>query len=926
MGGVLDFFEDLISTIWDAIEAIWDEIVMPILEEVFSWFGIVDEYIVVSSRNCVPLYDYSDADAMDLYGRSVVDAVIKFTKDDISFIKHYLNEVYKLRGRIRASKNYFENTIGLSDQFIRANKVETTSLDAALVAEFGAGSYTITNVYSGIPLPQEYIKDSLQSTPYFYKDYFNTLTYDNVWGETFTDWNVDDIVFIDPTWDVEISRTAERAIFWIEGPDNVVEGETATYTIYCSETIPAGLPVDIDFAYTGTAVDATDYTSVASATMLAGTDSVEVDIVTLATGGDTGARSYNIAIDYIDNTNNAFEDVYALPGDDSVTTAIIDDDTFSITAPDYSVEENIGFLNITVTSHVGNGGTPFTVDWDTVGITAQENIDFTDASGTLNFDGTAGDTDSFVITIIDNDGSGENHETLKISFSNSSDAGCDITHEPIITIRDGEVAASGSTTTLQETISVANPTTEPSLVTRFYAGGIGNTQIWIYPYSAGTYGDIEPERRELSKLDLMPFFNLRFNGTPANSNPNLLSYRRKKYAMRLLGLNIDDLIDQVNESPYISDVQHATLVFAMAPADSNPILSKLLYLHWHWIVEDQSLISNMGSYSAVTQLGNNNANGTIDAVLGWNNHGISKDQVGNVVVDGSGNAIIDGYVHGRSGNVLQLWHQKADNLYDYIFVDNLHCSSGTYVNTGGTEEYWVAPSELSQAEFSQLVSTYMLDQLTIEELLEVYPYILRLDVFALTEVEIAWYKTSAFLDLVKIVVVIVTIVTAGAAGGILALIETIAVNYLVGELILVVATFIAQETGNEDLALAIAALAYAAVATGGSFNFSMLDAQALTNLVTDFADTFSALEALETQSVQEDLERLQEEYEARADAINEANEANIGNDISSLASYLTSPSTSHMLAIASQYNFDEIFNYDTLVANFHSNQLRTGVV
>lgn len=923
MGGVVDSIESLISEIWDAIQIIWDDVVMPILEEVFSWFGIEDENILVVGRNCVNLYDLQDT---DLFNMAKIDAVIKFTKNDISFFNNYLNEVYKLRGRIRSSYNYYDNTLGLAEQFIRANEYVESELDTALIAEFGSLP-SVVRVYSSTPRPEEYIKLSLQDNPlYDYKDHLNTLTYDNVWGESFDDWVIDDFVFnsVPIDWSVNISRVAQRAIFWIEGQSTVAEGENATYKIFCNRTIPSGLTGTINFSYTGTAVDGTDYTQVSSVDMLAGDNEVDLIIPILETIGDTGTRDFTVTIDNIDGSNHMFEDIHILPGDDFINTTIIEDDNFVLTLEDVSVNENEVFAIVTVTCHTGNGGTPFTVDYDFTDITAVGGIDYNNTGGTLNFNGNDGDTANIVVGIIDNDSVGEVYETFQINLLNPSPtAGSpDLTKKGIVTIRDGVKADPLATTILQETITEPNPTLEQSLVTRYYFGNIDDTKIWIYPYSDGTYGNIRPSRRQINNLDLMPFYTLRYNSLNANVNTSSITYRRTKYALRLLGLNVDDLIDSIDDpsNPDRASLRTATLVFSMCPTvDQNPVLSKLLWMHWHWIIVEQSLQSNLQSYSAVAKKGANTVNGTIDYIMGWTSHSFLENVPGVVADENT-------YTHFVFLDDLFIRFQRTATTFDELRISNLHCSTGSYVNFLGVENYEVAPSNLQDEAFSMLVSKFFLDQLTIEELLEVYPYILRIDVFAAEVQEVAWYLTDAFLTLVKVVIIVISIFTLGSTSSLLAVIEAIAINYLVGELILVVAKFIAKETGNEELALAVAAVAYAAFATGGSFNFSMIDASTLTKMVTDFAELFTELELLEQDRIQEDLDRLEEEYEARVDSIEEARGKIQGNDISRLSAYLLSPDSYQIQAIAAQYSFDEIFNYDTLVANFHSNNLRVGVV
>ena len=84
------------------------------------------------------------------------------------------------------------------------------------------------------------------------------------------------------------------------------------------------------------------------------------------------------------------------------------------------VNENEVFAIVTVTCHTGNGGTPFTVDYDFTDITAVGGIDYNNTGGTLNFNGNDGDTANIVVGIIDNDSVGEVYETFQINLLNPS--------------------------------------------------------------------------------------------------------------------------------------------------------------------------------------------------------------------------------------------------------------------------------------------------------------------------------------------------------------------------------------------------------------------------------------------------------------------------------------------------------------------------
>ncbi|MFH6604823.1 Calx-beta domain-containing protein [Maribacter algicola] len=101
--------------------------------------------------------------------------------------------------------------------------------------------------------------------------------------------------------------------------------------------------------------------------------------------------------------------------------------SFNILAPsptlsinDVSVNENTGVATFTVT-HVGNPTIgPFTATYTTVNGTALAGSDYTSSTGTLNFNGTAGDTEQITIIIIDETVL-EPDEDFLVQFTGASD-------------------------------------------------------------------------------------------------------------------------------------------------------------------------------------------------------------------------------------------------------------------------------------------------------------------------------------------------------------------------------------------------------------------------------------------------------------------------------------------------------------------------
>lgn len=92
---------------------------------------------------------------------------------------------------------------------------------------------------------------------------------------------------------------------------------------------------------------------------------------------------------------------------------------------DVTVDED-GSNAVFTVSHTGsNASGPFTVNYNTANGTADAGNDYTSSTGTLNFNGTVGDTESITVPIL-NDTSYENIETFTVQFTSSSDVLVDI--------------------------------------------------------------------------------------------------------------------------------------------------------------------------------------------------------------------------------------------------------------------------------------------------------------------------------------------------------------------------------------------------------------------------------------------------------------------------------------------------------------------
>lgn len=105
-----------------------------------------------------------------------------------------------------------------------------------------------------------------------------------------------------------------------------------------------------------------------------------------------------------------------------------------------SVNEDAGTMTFTA-NHVGLAASgPYSVTYNTVDGSATDGNDYTGITGgTLNFDGTLGDSEQIIISITDDLTFSEGDETFTIQFTATTDASVDITTTATGTIIDNEV-------------------------------------------------------------------------------------------------------------------------------------------------------------------------------------------------------------------------------------------------------------------------------------------------------------------------------------------------------------------------------------------------------------------------------------------------------------------------------------------------------
>lgn len=930
MGGVIDAiadaFADAIDAVVDVVQTVWDDVVAPALEEIFSWFGIVDETVVITNKTSVLLYGDETSDVVQ---DANTQAVIAMVKNGGSFFPWYMKYTRQTEAQVKSFYRFAErerNIYGLPDMDIKGTSVDQGAIDTALDTDIGVPCTRLDSRVLYTP-PEIYYKNLWQSTPYFYRPGVNKLTFTDSYGVSWDDWRWTSILYLPGTdeYEITIRRDTLVADFWIEGQDHVPEGETASYTVYSTRPVPVGETVDINLVYGGTA-PGTDYTAVPTVTMLAGTSSIDFDIVTNGNVASDGSRTVSVTIDSIDNGLGVFEEV-AIHATDSVETTITDDEGIILTMPSVIVEESAGSVTIPVTLHTATAGA-FTVDFSTNNNTAIGGIDFDDAGGTLNFTGADQEVQNIVIAIYTSDGDDDN-EDFTVSLSNCSDGTVNISQTSKVTISDGTGDPLVRELTVYDTVTEAGFIPVRTLIVEYHENTepASDWYYWLYDVDSGVYPGISPELSLMSNLDMLPIGILRKDKVNVADTPTTDIYKATKRLMSNIFQDIDDVTDSIMQNPGIADVDDAFINFAVSPFTNVEIVSKVIYLGYYEIVVTHLVTSNTNEYSASF------LEQDIQSAVVWTDHnytaGISGtlasnqeyeheiEEIPEIVVwnpDTEENEITQ-----EAGSILHLRHQTGPGLYDEIKVYNLNGMASVEYNG----YHKMALNRVNEESFTIPLSYFILSKLDPIEQMKLYRYALRIDLYSIQIIELAWYETSAFLDLFQVVAIVVTIWTAGAAGGLWAIVQQLVINYLIIELVI----YLAEVTGNAELAAIVGFAAMIALGgVGGVPPFDFASAEGIINASTAFADNLTTGYNTLGENIQEEMREINKTAEERLEAIKEAGEALESPITADFLVALQSVNTTVYPAIQAQFDYDILYNYDRVVKDFYDMNLMIGVV
>lgn len=928
--GVISVFE----AIADVVLTIWQDGVVELLGEIFAVFGIDDETIVTVNKVSIPVLGDSPK---SLAKTALVKTILGMSENNAGFFKNYVYHFNNHKGKISSFYNYGKSDAyiyGLPVMSIKSTDTSSIPIDEIINTDLN-GVFSVLTFTSGIPDASTYLKHKMQEPPYNYIPYKNTLSKAAVNGVVYDDWSITDIApvtsftmngYFVSDYDVAVSRMSHYTNITLSVSEAFVNaGGTVDVIVTINRAVPFGNTLRVNLTYSGAAE--VDFNAPSYVDILSEDVSAKITINNV-----NPSQIKRLDIEASVSPTPLYEDLSVWESGRFTSVILVPNGAVAVCPVHTSVQRgNVATIPVKLSGDVSGG---LTVDWDTVDLDyfggASDDDDFTTSSGTLSFTGTKGEIKNITV----NTGgffSFFASEPFEISFSNFSNTSIVSTNGVARITNDPTPFPYANKKTITEYIrfNYLEPVGKHLIVTYHESSSPSSEwYYWLYDVNNKTIPNTEPETIENTDLDMLPIAILRKNKQSINvdKNPaqqfyedfgvNTPAYKTTRNLLMRLGLRIDDVIEAVEASPDISLVDDVYVNFAIDPSDKNKVLSKLLWLHMYEIIKVMNIVSSNGKYSATFK------EQDVNNALAWQHH----SYVENISIFSTlffanpeftftdfENIKIGEYHHFASSNG-NLWILKKVSDYS---VDQITITGLSGMNAIAYDGYHNATfNRVGTSGFTIPVSHYIVKKLRGNEVIEVFPYLFRLDIFAIEITKLDWYETPEFVLFFQVVMYILSAYTLGTSSSIISVLGNALAQYAIAQIVV----YIAELTGNAELAAIIGIIATVYLGTQAGMTFDFSTAEGLTNVVTTFSSNMGAAQSGELKQFQEDLENLMEDFEKQKE-YQEKNKYS-SNAIGGAEYWSLKSSDTYLYEAGEiQFNFDLLFDYDNIISNFYDQQL-----
>ena len=367
---------------------------------------------------------------------------------------------------------------------------------------------------------------------------------------------------------------------------------------------------------------------------------------------------------------------------------------------------------------------------------------------------------------------------------------------------------------------------------------------WIYQAGSGIYTELDEIAIQPAEISgtFFPFAYFRYDKKSETSDKNSESYKSTKNLVKKLGLNFDQIAENIDENPDITDVAQAMMVYGVPPETEDPSEREYLFTFFSnlYNMQEPANKSIMASSPSTKRL-----NGGVQMSDGWNSVVLEiadkrfrmKFMVKNMTKKYiSGNIAKAGEYHSSVGEIdysYEYYDQESGTTQEavtkipyYAYQKQLTEHLYEEIRVYGLElEYYVFQQHHTTSDDNKKILLVPIDRSITEKWSIVkkevlYARSLHFVFNSMKVVKLRWYQTGIFRIFMIIIAVVISVIIYGVDGGTLvgaalgtaagatvaAVVIQAIINYaislLMGELFKVIAKAIG---GNLAILLAVVA-------------------------------------------------------------------------------------------------------------------------
>lgn len=855
-------------------------------------------------------------------------AIMANSNNNAGFYKNFVVKYEGIKGQFTNFYRYGKNRNPNGLPYVKYQGIDyATNAPQNILDSAVGGGALVQSIDVDFPSVYDWVKFNLQSSPTNFNHLTNTFTHPDAGGIDRSWELVAATADPDPLTTNEIAlglRSGDQTYFWVEGSQTLDYGSAQSITVKCNRAVPTGETVTVNLNYSG-CVNGIDFTAPASVTLNAGETEKSFTLENISN------VSNKLLIQIDPFTNTSVFDIITLKEDEEfLTVELLPNNVTKLVVLQKFLEFGTSStVDVMLVAPSATGA--FTVDCNTYqNSEAEEGVFYTDTSQTLNFTGTPGEIVTFNVTGLSIPTAGvDEYPEFGVQLSNSSNGAVDISDVGRVVLVE-YVIASPAPDTGSETVQVLipeTPTDEEYLSINYTTPGMGDGDylLYLYALSDRTHGDPTPDDEGQTLNDVFPVVFIRRNEDWIQDSDDR---KDVSHVLRQVGTNFDELRDAVRDatsSEERKDVVDIYVTVGVSAKDSNRGVSALLWELFTDYIVAKGISSTSGYYKI------RHSEDRMRIKTFWRDQDIDTVSFLSASSYGAKNSTerdrvkslkINGYCHWADSDELRIFKRISETEVQRIWIKKLfqthHFKKGKYwgeVKAKPNDERFLLPVRYEHIR-----------KIRQTDLLRVYPYIIRMNIQVMNVQKVRDY--GGLIKVLYLIAIIVSIVSMDFSGTwveiVTQLARLIATNYA--------ATYAAEKLSAElddellGAIIVVAAIALAGEGGGTTLGQSLQTIDWVLKVVTDFAKiaghTYSEAINEEADRYKEELEGYEKELSKYSNTEDDKNDSIL---TASQWAVINSADTYYTLATEMQYDYNQAYNYDTILGDYFETMLRTGV-